>query len=86
MTEFLKYRNIFEDLLQRKYSGEDVGDGLKNLAQDTALAAKEKCDFKEYKQLANLFYQIQEILLIDYGIGSPIPLPNNSCLIEIPYS
>ena len=84
MIPITDYWNKFEYVLDKKTDrGIDVAEELKNLANETAMAAKKMVDCKDYERLANLFYQIQEVLLFDYGISSPTRLTINHCLSDI---
>lgn len=65
----------FYNLLDRKRSGENIEEALKNLF---SLVDKIGCEIttnKEYDRLANLFYRCNEILLMEYGVESPVRLP-----------
>jgi hypothetical protein len=69
--------DTFDLFLEKRRSGGNVESELKDFSKEIAILIPNTKKLKEYERLANLFYRCQEILLMDYGVGTPVVLPSH---------
>lgn len=75
MTPTSEYWNRFEEILDHKRYGHNAIQELQNLSIETLNSVKDRCDLNEYNRLSNLFYHIQNELLLEYGVIIPETFP-----------